>query len=107
MSVCRAEDGEHLITWVTRVSSSECFSHGVRCTHVYTCTHSPVPILPPLLPLSGLLALEEINRCLHGEMLGWMELESLEIHMMLKIDENFYLGVKYIFKSDFFPLSIN
>lgn len=33
---------------------------------------------------------------------GWMELESLEIHLMLKIDENFYLGVKYIL-SDFFP----
>lgn len=38
---------------------------------------------------------------------GWMDGISLEIHVMLKIDENFYLGVKYIFKSDFFPLSIN
>lgn len=72
MSVCRAEDGEHLITWVTRVSSSECFSHGVRCTQVYTCTHAPVPILPLLPPLSGLLALEEITDvCMGGWMDGW------------------------------------
>lgn len=39
-----------------------------------------------------------------GRWMDGMEFESLEIYLTLKIDENFYLGVKYILKGDFSPL---
>ena len=69
--------------------------------HVYTGTHAPVLMRPLCLP-SQVPGPWKYDSWLHEQVDGWNGI-SLEIHLMSKIDENFYVGVKYILKSDFFP----